>query len=640
MMIVGRLSKQFIQRGSSIGSGVGSLSSSSSSSSLYSFTNYNNNTNTKWYSTTTTSTTSTTNTATTTTTTTAATLTRHQTINEFKRNLSSISGHKTVNGPKYITTPIFYVNASPHIGHLYTALLADAACRWNKLKGFPTFLVTGTDEHGTKVQEAAKKNNQNTLQYCDSISSTFKQLFELANIEMNDYIRTTQDRHKKSVHCIWDQLIKSGHIYKGRYEGWYCTSDEAFLTEEQIEDKVINEKTKETIKVSKESGNPVVFTVEENYMFKLSAFKEQIKEWLVATPNPITPASRVSQVLNALDGLRDLSVSRPSSRVEWGIRVPGDDSQTIYVWLDALTNYLTVAGYPNQTDPLSVWNYNVEHLIGKDIIKFHTVYWVAFLSAIGAKLPSRVVAHAHWTVERVKMSKSLGNVIDPFKTIEQFGVDPIRYFLLRCGGMENDGDFSTLEVISKLNNDLADTYGNLVSRSSSGSLLPTNTFPTRPSDNDLLPIDKDLINSINNLKGHIEDKFDRYDFKGGLEDIIEFLYTVNKYFVEIAPWTLVPKPGKKAGDLVRLNNVMYIIFESIRVSTLLLSSIIPQSAVKVLDHLSIPPKDRSFDQLFYGYQYTTDKKEVNSTLVLFNKFIKDDEMIASPPINSQKKKNK
>eukprot|EP01133_Synstelium_polycarpum_P004000 gene4000-4631_t len=371
---------------------------------------------------------------------------------------------------KYVTTPIFYVNGPPHIGHLYTALLGDAVSRWFRFLGYPTRYMTGTDEHGMKVQEAARKQEK---------------------------------RHEVAVQEMWRTLQAKDLIYKGKYEGWYCMSDEAFLTNEQVKEGMspvtVANPTPTKCMVSIESGNVVEWVTEDNYMYRLTEFLPQIERWL--DTHPIHPESRERQARAYLPHLRDLSVSRPSSRIPWGIRVPDDPTQTVYVWLDALTNYLTVAGYPTQSasDPSSYWR-EAHQVMGKDIVKFHAIYWPAFLLGAGLPLPSRLVAHAHWTVEREKMSKSRGNVVDPFESIAKYGVESIRYFLLKGGGIEDDGDWSDLEVRSKLSADLADTYGNLIMRVSAKSLHPTGMWPVAIPASRLATLTQSDIDMIAQIK--------------------------------------------------------------------------------------------------------------------------------------------
>ncbi|KAK5580615.1 hypothetical protein RB653_000637 [Dictyostelium firmibasis] len=563
----------------------------------------------------------------------------------FKKKLLINNGFMNINGIKYyctsnkqqddkkkvlITTPIFYVNGPPHIGHLYTALLGDALGRWNRFIGNDTLFMTGTDEHGIKVEEAAKKNGLKTIDYCDKISNRFRELFDKADIKYDDFIRTTEPRHREAVTTMWNRLLERGYIYKGVYKGWYCTSDESFLTDDQVTEGMSpitpqNPISKKCM-VSLESGHEVNWIEEENYMFKLSEFSSTIENWFEEV-KPIFPTIHVNLLRHMLSqGVKDLSISRPSSRISWGIPVPNDSTQTIYVWLDALTNYLTVTGYPkvSPTSPQSYWS-NTTHIIGKDIIKFHSIYWPSFLKAADYPLPKSIICHAHWTVNREKMSKSRGNVVDPFTEIDNHGLELIRYFLLKGGGLENDGDWSEHELAVRFKADLADTYGNLISRCTGKSLNPSGEWPKSVVDHSLLKLeDQNLIDHSSRLVKSVSSHYDRGDFKSGIFEIMTFLYECNLYIQSQAPWTLVPKPNRVGSDLIRLNTIIYVAIEMIRISSLLLLPIIPSSATLTLNHLSIPLEKRLNPSNFnFGYDYhhtnSLNSKIPNETLILFHK---------------------
>ncbi|RKO85849.1 Methionyl/Leucyl tRNA synthetase, partial [Blyttiomyces helicus] len=381
------------------------------------------------------------------------------------------------NRPVFVTTPIFYVNAAPHIGHLYSTVLTDSLKRWYEFKGHQTVFCTGTDEHGLKIQQAAAEAKTSPQEFCDGISSKFRDLFGSMNISYTDYIRTTEPRHYEAVSVFWarrsehhKKLLDRGYIYKGYHEGWYCVSDECFYPQAQVEVRITQ--AGERKMVSKESGRPVVWFKEENYKFKLSAFREPLIKWLTENPEAVIPANQYSQVLHdltadAANSLMDISVSRLKSRLEWGIPVPNDPDHVMYVWLDALVNYLTVTGYPWDTPAKAVlknaWPAHV-HVVGKDIVKFHAIYWPAFLMAADLPLPRQVLSHGHWLMGNQKMSKSVGNIVDPQALVERFGVDPIRYFLMRNGGIGSDSEFSMEMVEMWLRKDLNDALGNLVMR--------------------------------------------------------------------------------------------------------------------------------------------------------------------------------
>ncbi|TDH73408.1 hypothetical protein CCR75_003793 [Bremia lactucae] len=432
--------------------------------------------------------------------------------------------------PTFISTPIFYVNAAPHIGHVHSAVLADALSRWHKIKGSDVLFTTGTDEHGLKVQEAAE--NSGTTDYkafCNEVSSRYIDVFQKANVLYSRFIRTSDSDHHEAVNAFWRVLRDNGHIYLGNHESWYCKSDESFLTEMQVEDKV--EACGNVIKVSKESGHPVEMLHEENYKFRLSNFQNRLLEWLDAKPDVIVPKTRYNEVRAAITGgLKDLSVSRLSNKICWAIKVPDDDKHCVYVWLDALTNYLTSAGYPKNIDHYWPTAY---HIVGKDILKFHAIIWPAFLMAANLPLPKKVVAHAHWTVGGVKMSKSLRNVVDPYEVLSKYGSDYVRFFLMREGVLTNDGDFNVEKLEDRVNSELADTLGNLVSRSTGKSVLEKGIIPLRPELNRLTVEDMKIVTKGRALRTKVELYFDTPDFARGLEEIFFYLHDVNRYAFEI-----------------------------------------------------------------------------------------------------------
>ncbi|CAG2102294.1 unnamed protein product [Medioppia subpectinata] len=356
----------------------------------------------------------------------------------------------------FITTPIFYVNSVPHIGHLYSAIIADTFHRFHRICGKTnTRFSTGTDEYGIKIQRAAQLRGIETKLFCDQISQQFRSLFESSDIGFTHFIRTTDDLHRNSVQTFWTTLVNNGFIYKSSYEGWYCVSDETFVTETQT---FINENN---IRVSTESGNAVEWSAEENYIFKLSQFKDKIVDW-INSGDTVQPSVFAHILRHEVEkGLRDISVSRPKGRVNWGIEVPNDSEQVIYVWFDALINYLTVSGYPG--DKNHIWPPDCQ-VIGKDILKFHGIYWPAFLMAAGLEPPHSLLCHSHWLRDDIKMSKSKGNVVDPFQCVKDYTSDGFRYFLLRQGSLHTDSNFTELNVKKYLNAELADNLGNLLSR--------------------------------------------------------------------------------------------------------------------------------------------------------------------------------
>lgn len=421
-----------------------------------------------------------------------------QVFDESVRTTLSSIKHRN---PFYVTTPIFYVNGEPHIGHLFTMLLGDVMCRWKRINGYDAYLMCGTDEHGAKVQEASEKAGfDSPLPFCDSISSKFTKSWEDFGIHYDAFERTTRPEHTETVQWMWSKLLANGHIYMGAHEGWYCRSDETFVPEVQLVKA-------EDGSMRTASGHTVEWISEDNYKFRLSAFTAPLLEWLRANPTAVTPSVRYNQVIAMLEqGLEDISVSRLASKLQWGIDVPADPLHKVYVWLDALNIYLTGAKAAhdkalhnnvldtligNATQAASVedaesnafldksqpfWPAAVQ-LIGKDILKFHCIYWPAFLMGCGLPPPQQVVAHGHWTVDGMKMSKSLGNVLAPHDLAAKYGVDSIRYALLRIGNIRNDVNFSNNDVVNIVNNELNDVIGNLAMRSTSVALLPSEIYP-------------------------------------------------------------------------------------------------------------------------------------------------------------------
>ena len=529
------------------------------------------------------------------------------------RNLfkySTICNEKDIEKTTFVSTPIFYVNAKPHIGHLYTALLTDAYARWCKIKGEKVLFSTGTDEHGLKVQEAAEANDETPSNFCNNISSKFSKTFDLFNVKYDDYIRTSEERHAKCVHKLWDTIWNNGYIYVGKHEGWYCTSDETFLPESQVTTKM-DDVTNTEIKISMESGHPVVWLSEENYMFRLSAFEKSLLDWLDNNPNAIYPKSKYNEVKSFIlkNGLSDISISRKQSTVKWAIPVPNQydeetlEKHSIYVWLDALTNYLTVTGFGNNWNISDIDGRKAKdngwpaacHVVGKDILKFHAIYWPAFLLAAGLPLPEKILAHGHWTVNRVKMSKSLGNVIDPIDLFETFGVDPVRYFLLRDGSINNDGDFSLENLELRRDVELADTLGNLLTRATGKAMLPEGLVLPVPSPaHELLENDIKLRQSAENLCRVVPEYYDNFEFGHAILEIMNVLRETNRYFQEMEPWTIRKriKEAKKNGDDIsqldvqRADTIVYNALEVVRLCTILLQPIVPELSNNVLNYLN------------------------------------------------------
>ncbi|XP_063629725.1 methionine--tRNA ligase, mitochondrial [Cydia splendana] len=497
--------------------------------------------------------------------------------------------------PFFVSTPIFYVNAAPHLGHLYSAVVADAIQRFEKLTdpNCNVLFSTGTDEHGTKIQQAASKVGQAPAEYCSTISEEYRRLFAEYNVEHTDFVRTTEDRHKKAVAHFWKELVEGGHIYKAVYSGWYSVSDESFVPEAHTREVVQNGRK---VKVSVESGHEVEWTEEPNYMFRLSAFREHLQRWL-KTDGVITPSKFQKQLQEQLERetyFPDISVSRPASRVHWAIRVPGDEDQSIYVWLDALVNYLTVTGYPDEDTMRArgrAWPVDV-HVVGKDILKFHGVYWPAFLIAGRRHPPRRLVCHAHWTRDGVKMSKSLGNVVCPRNT--PVTGDALRYFLLREGTLHSDANYSESKLINIVNSELADTLGNLVSRCCGAALNPRGEFPALHKAEAALLVRRDvtqaLLTRVERLPDQCREYYSTYQFYKAVDETVAALHACNLFFEALKPWEL-----RKENRQRELDVVLHLALETLRVSAIVLQPVIPQLATSLLDRLQIPKDCRSWE---------------------------------------------
>ncbi|GAB6019872.1 hypothetical protein CHUAL_001409 [Chamberlinius hualienensis] len=486
--------------------------------------------------------------------------------------------------PHIITTPIFYVNAAPHLGHMYSAVIADASHRFQHLLGSKeTIFSTGTDEHGLKIQQAAKLAGKDVKQFCDDVSSKFQTLFQMASVDYTRFIRTTDTDHINAVCHFWNTLMKTGNIYMGKYEGWYCTSEEAFLKDSQL--KEITEKDGQTRKISIESGHPVEWITESNYMFRLSKYSDDLLHWL---RGDVVYPTKFADILvkYCQEDVEDLSVSRAYSRLKWGIPVPDDDTQTIYVWMDALVNYLTVCGYPNKN---FVWPPSVQ-IIGKDILKFHGVYWPALLIAAGLEPPRKLFCHSHWIVNNEKMSKSKGNVVDPVEKIQKFTCDAVRYFLLAEGVPHSDGNYSSEKFVAMVNAELADTFGNLLNRCTAKSLNRKQIFPWYNKDclKDSHADSRDkLVNMVLSLPDKVQLHYQELNFDKGIEQIMSCLRQANRFMEECKPWEL-----KKEPDSETLDSIIHVTMETLRICGILLLPITPKISTIMLDRLGISPDER------------------------------------------------
>ncbi len=502
----------------------------------------------------------------------------------------------------YITTPIYYPSAKPHMGHAYSSIVADFFARLKRIQGHKVFFLTGTDEHGQKIQRAAEKSNKDPLKFCDEISKTFRNLSSLLNLSNDDFIRTTEKRHASAVTNLWNILEKKEEIYLSKYSGWYSVSDEAFYNEDEIEDL-------DGKKISKSSGSPVEWVEEESYFFKLSKWQEPLLKFYSENPKFILPKSRKNEVISFVkSGLKDLSVSRKS--FSWGIKVPSNKDHVIYVWLDALTNYLSALNYPKETERLykDFWPANI-HIIGKDILRFHAVYWPAFLLAAGIKPPQRVYGHGWILSGDEKMSKSKGNILDPIEIIDIYGLDALRYYLLKEVSFGNDGNISKEKLESCINSDLANNYGNLCQRVI--LFCEKNLALKVPEKYSFTKEDLKILNDFNENIKNIEKQINDQNINYYVEYVVNQLFKANKYFNDQAPWT-------KKDDILRLNTIVFVSLELIRKISILLYPIIPNTSLKVLNIFSMMEKDIKFDTISNN-EYLKDKKEIIKLGILFEK---------------------
>jgi methionyl-tRNA synthetase len=482
----------------------------------------------------------------------------------------------------YVTTPIYYVNGAPHIGHAYTSIAADVMARWKRLEGHDVFFLTGTDEHGQKVEKAALDAGLDPQSFTDGVAEQFRAMGVALGISNDDFIRTTEPRHKIACAALWTRLVSSGDIYLGHYEGWYAVRDEAFYGEDEL---ITNA---HGILIAP-TGAPVEWVREPSYFFRLSAWQDRLLAFYEANLDFVGPGARRNEVVSFVrGGLNDLSVSRTSFR--WGIEVPGDPEHVMYVWLDALTNYLTATGYPDPEAPRAgFWPADL-HMVGKDIIRFHAVYWPAFLMAAGLAVPRRVCANGWWTVEGEKMSKSIGSVVEPSALIDQFGRDAVRFFLLREMPFGNDGDFSRRALISRLNVELANDLGNLAQRSL--SMIARNCdgcLPQMPAE--VTEADTALLDQAAALPGLLGDAIAVQSFHLALEEAWRVIRAANAYIDHQAPWAL------KKTDVVRMGGVLRVLAEVIRAIATVLQPFMPDSMERMLDQLSVPADARSFASL-------------------------------------------
>ena len=489
----------------------------------------------------------------------------------------------------YITTPIYYVNDLPHIGHAYTSIAADAIVKFKRLDGFKVYFLIGTDEHGQKIQKAASKAQIAVQQFVDHFAANFKNLSKALNLSNNDFIRTSEGRHKEYVKRIWRKLSERGYIYLSKYSGWYAVRDEAFYQESELVDG------------KAPTGADVEWVEEESYFFKLSAFEKDLLNFYEKNPDFIGPQSRRNEVITFIkSGLKDLSISR--TKFDWGIPVPGDEKHVMYVWFDALFSYLSAI---DAEEKKIFWPCDL-HLVGKDILKFHTVYWLAFLMAAGFELPKKVFAHGWWINEGAKISKSLGNVINPLQLIEKFGLDYVRYFLLRAIPFGNDGNYSERQFITIVNAELANNIGNLVQRVI--SFVNKNCQSKVPVPGEFIASDQALLDLAAAAHKKMCQFIDVQLVNEAIGLVVDLARAANIYIDINAPWQL------RRYNIMRMNTVLYVLLEIIRIIAMLLQPFMPDSANKLLKLLNV--SSREFKDLDLKLKPNT---IINEAQIIFNK---------------------
>ncbi len=499
----------------------------------------------------------------------------------------------------YITTPIYYPSANFHIGHCYTTVIADAIARYKRLTGYDVFFQTGTDEHGEKIEKKAKEANITPKEYVDKIIEDAKDLWKSLNISYDYFIRTTDTNHERRVQKIFKQLYEQGDIYKGKYTGLYCVPCESFWTESQLVDGKCPD-----------CGRDIKLVSEEAYFFKLSKYQDKLVKYYEEHPDFILPISRKNEMLNNFinPGLEDLCVSRTS--FTWGIPVDFDSKHVVYVWVDALSNYITSLGYPENNELMEKYWPADLHLVGKEIVRFHVIIWPCILMALGLPLPHQVFGHGWLKIDGGKISKSLGNYQDPREYINAYGIDAVRYYVLREVPFGSDGNFSVEALISRTNSDLANTLGNLVNRTISMEHKYFNGLVKKESINE--EIDNELIASVSNLKNIVEEKMNGLKVNEAIEEIMEVLRKCNKYIDETTPWLLAKDETKKD----RLASVLYNLLETIRICAILLNPFIPDTSNKILEQLNT--KETSYSSI-NEFGKLEDNLKLNEPKILFNR---------------------
>lgn len=510
-------------------------------------------------------------------------------------------------GAYYVTTPIYYVNDVPHIGHMYTTLACDVLARFKRLDGHTVKFLTGTDEHGQKVEKAAAAAGVAPKTFTDRVSGNFRALAARMNFSNDDFIRTTEERHSRACQALWAQLLARGEIYLGSYAGWYAVRDEAFYAESELSIG------REGVRMAP-SGAPVEWVEEPSYFFRLSAWQDRLIAFYDSHSDFILPETRRNEVVSFVKGgLQDLSVSRTTFK--WGVPVPGDDDHIMYVWLDALTNYITAVGYPDIGSAAyrTFWPADV-HVVGKDILRFHAVYWPALLMAAGLEPPRRIFAHGWWTNEGQKISKSFGNVIDPIELVATYGLDAVRYFMLREVPFGSDGDFSRRAMVGRINGDLANDFGNLCQRVL--SMIHKNCGARVPKPGPLLDDDRTLLANAHALIEKVRASLDRQMFHSALGQIWAVVAEANGYVDRQAPWAL------RRTDTARMNTVLYLLAEVIRHLGIVMQPFTPDAAAALLDQLAVATDRRSFAHLGPGHALTPETAVARPTGI-FPRFVEE-----------------